>query len=572
MSLDADMHLSDSLQIVKDVDKSGQCVYYFKVLKDYYDYNVKKCDGSRFVELNIAEIGEYYMITFETMRAILKDIYLSVKVNFFLRFDEKMFDLEDKCLAKLNDLYQKLEFLNGNKIVSINNIDIMDFIDYNSAITNVNADFYHFKELCLEKDKLLNSLKYFCSSEELKSFDDEYSKSLVDCDMPKLNVLLKNAQNMIFEHWTGATTNIEDYKSGMPFRFLCHSVESSQFRGHFRTKFVSASLLTEKLMFTVNKDYGFILEPANIVAASDADMNSYNNADDINDLYYNSSILPAQTPEEVLENCYRRSENQGNDLYIYNEIVLEGFNPIGIFVITDGSKALDPNYRGAYKLQKNFPDLQIIEIDKTLYFDDEKDKNRFLHNLINNIRSYKEAKNIEVKHYCSLPIDFYNEFWQEFMELKKSDDYKFEEIVGLLDKNEALLFEIDVDNLFEKYNDKDLNKILKYSGTCYLVDNRYYSSVYFDKVYDHLKKYAGDTRLDKYVPGLSMFLTLMGNFPILTVNDWVEIHEAKDLEQVNIILARALEINSCAENNEHMIDSDTPTDSSGQSKLVLKNG
>lgn len=46
-----------------------------------------------------------------------------------------------------------------------------------------------------------------------------------------------------------------------------------------------------------------------------------------------------------------------------SEVIIEGFEPIGIFCFTDGSKMFDSNYRNAKELEKNFPHLKVYTFD-----------------------------------------------------------------------------------------------------------------------------------------------------------------------------------------------------------------
>ena len=56
----------------------------------------------------------------------------------------------------------------------------------------------------------------------------------------------------------------------------------------------------------------------------------------------------------------------------YNEIVINGFNPIGLFCYTFGLKEIESNYRNIKNIQKSFPNLDLVEIDTTLYCEKEK--------------------------------------------------------------------------------------------------------------------------------------------------------------------------------------------------------
>ncbi len=93
--------------------------------------------------------------------------------------------------------------------------------------------------------------------------------------------------------------------------------------------------------------YGVIWPPINIIAASDEDLHTYNATKDKDYLFPDRySYIIVKTPEEIMELCLKRKEENDDDIS-WNEIVIEGFNPLGIFCLTDGSKKLDPKYNGA---------------------------------------------------------------------------------------------------------------------------------------------------------------------------------------------------------------------------------
>lgn len=384
-------------------------------------------------------------------------------------------------------------------------------------------------------NELRHSLTYVCTDDEIKHFENEYNKALAACDFSALDKIVCNAQKKILQKWVGATTNIEDYKPGEPFRFLCHSVEGYNFYGNFRTKYVSCSLLSDKHMALMKYEYGFILSPTNIIAASDKDLKTNNFASDEDNLFeLLNGVL--KTPEEIIELCLKRKE-EISDEPPWNEIVEKGFNPIAIFCLTDGSKELNPDYVGAYELQKNFPKLKVIEIDKTLYLPEEKQL-ELLDRLIKQINLCKQCDGTLKGLFSSC---LFKKFWHEFMELKKSGNYTTEDVLNLYDKNVDEMLHDEVASIFL---DPKLYSCLNYILSCFFDSLTLGDSFIPDSlniIYNRLKDYANNPKLDGYVPGLSTFLMLYKDVTDLPDEYLRALRYSKTIEELNVILKKYLD-------------------------------
>lgn len=384
-------------------------------------------------------------------------------------------------------------------------------------------------------NELRHSLTYACTEDEIKKFEDEYNKALIDCDIMMLDKIVGNAQQKILQKWVGATTNVDDYKLGEPFRFLCHSVDGYNWYGSFRSKYVSCSLICDKYMNVLHYEYGFILPSKNIVAASDKDLNTNNRALDDNHLFESQNI-EIKTPDEIIELCLKRKEVKSEDTR-WNEIVEEGFNPEAIFCLTDGSKELDPDYIGAYNLKEHFPKLKVVEIDKTLYLPEEKQL-ELLDRLIHQINLCKRCDGTLKGLFSSC---LFKKFWYEFMELKKSGNYTTEDILDLYDKNVEELLN---DDLTSTFLDPWLYSCLNYISDCFfnsLTFGDVFISDSLNGLYDRLKNYANDPRLDEYIPGLSTFLMLYKDISNLPEEYLRELRYTKSFKEVNIILKNYLD-------------------------------
>ena len=144
---------------------------------------------------------------------------------------------------------------------------------------------------------------------------------------------------------------------------------------------------------------------------------------------------------------------------MYSEIVKDGFEPIGIFCFTDGTKNFNENYKRAHELQKSFPNLKIRTFDvmkkkKGMELDEMKC------NLLNNLKSQllPDTYKIEMDN-----LHRYDLFFEKFDKLKKIGDYTENEIESLFKYNLELLsiFDKEPDELFSgKYNDIEIKYIL----------------------------------------------------------------------------------------------------------------
>ena len=289
-----------------------------------------------------------------------------------------------KDLKKLVNKFFKDENYDFKSIVDdvvfsyINNeTDIVPIIDKAIELIEYNFDLYKLGDLINAKENILENLKYLCSFEEINKIKKDYEQSLDNFEIKKIEEILKRCNQLITNHWQEFITKTEDIQkniqNGLPFYFLGHSTNNTEFKTTFHTRFVSSSLLSKDLTDTHHAGFGFVIAPINIVGAKSKDMYIDNDAYKPEDIVLYSTIPLIDTPEKILKEALalKESNKKGKLNYkVYTETVTDGFTPIGIFCITDGSKTLNSNYNNALKLQKSFPNLPFIEIDKTLLTND----------------------------------------------------------------------------------------------------------------------------------------------------------------------------------------------------------
>lgn len=238
------------------------------------------------------------------------------------------------------------------------------------------------RDLKQSKENLLKDLKYVCNEEEFAYYQTYLSHNTFD--IANLKKVLELGQDRILKDWKKQVTTVSSYQVGKPFAFLCHSMSHSDFEGdHFYTPYISTSLLTENLWDTYSYGYGFILSPDTIVSASSRDTYSMNNAIMDSKIFMYSDVASIFSKQRIEDECValkKKNLEEGSNEKVYSEILVKGFHPLGIFCITDGSK-MDYNYKHAVALMENvslsFPNLPIIELDKTFYCGEKQRKMMF---------------------------------------------------------------------------------------------------------------------------------------------------------------------------------------------------
>ena len=395
---------------------------------------------------------------------------------------------------------------------------IEKFIKVTHELRGIVKKFYKTRDLSGAKNKIIDSLKSICQPQEIQEYENKYQEFLDEkpLDLNKLENYLKDLQKIVLEDWKKKITKVEDYIPGKPFRFLCHSTNSTSFDGEFYTRYVSTSLLTENFMGTYRSGFGFILSPDNIVGASGRDMYVNNSAVKEDSLSSTYSLPRIDSMEIVLKDLEeQRKENEKATVKssVYSEVVVDGFKPLAIFCVTNGSKELDPNYLGAKKLEEQFS-LPIKEFDLTLYKDKEE--------LVSLRKGLIDGIHKSLGQYIGGYEDHYYEnfefFWEKYLELKKKEEFTKEDILKLYHRNlEILSLRIDTENLFSnEYNLEEMQYILLKNGNYSLekIFKGNFSPLDLKNLVSVLGKYKNDERLLKLFPNINKLLELIEIFDI----------------------------------------------------------
>lgn len=392
---------------------------------------------------------------------------------------------------------------------------INTLINFASAIQEQELNLNYLADLYEAEKDLEIDLSYFLSKDEINIYKLEYKEALKTNDPKLIKKVIDKMQNLILQEWQNYTTNIDDFINGNNFAFICHSTTTTNFKGLFNSNYISCSLYNQDIHQPYNKRFGFILAPQNIVGANSHDMFIKNKATTNEELQSFTLIPTINHPKRILEECIklkRKNEEQNLTFNVYNEIVIKGFNPIAIFSLTNGAKEFDPNYINARNLQRNFPNLKIIDID-ILAYDKDNDLLKEQVSLIRNLELElsKTDKNINTKDITRSirmsNIHQYELFFKEFAELKKNPHYSTNNILTIFKHNRDLINpNLTNTEIFNgKYNDDEIKYILrknpKFNIDTILKGNFNYGD--FKTLIEALEQ---DTKnLNNYFPGLEEF-------------------------------------------------------------------
>lgn len=427
---------------------------------------------------------------------------------------------------------------------------ISEVLDLGISIEKNYVDYYYLRDLDIAKNNIEENLKYFVDQDTINTYVSKMDEALNKYDIETAKSILDEVQELTLKHYKEYVTDINKYKPGEEFRLICHSTPFTERKEDFKTRYVSTSLLSDKVFDTfASCNFGFILPPENIVGAKPRDMYVNNNLKDDSKLPYSSSVKTIDSPERLVEECAKLKElniENNSSQIVYNEIAIDGFNPIGIFCISDGSKELNPYYQNAKKLQMQFPNLKIVDIDQTLYKTELQDVKKDLYQrirerILKENPEYSNYSEYELRSLASVGTDKvkrYDLFWDNYMELKKDGNIDIDQIIKLY-KNCDNLVTMDITNkdVFDQLSDKELEYILKFNYNVDINDvlTGNINVLTLDKIYNSLSDYKNIQRLNKLIPGLATFLSIYRKLelPLYITN---ELYNCSSFDQINEII------------------------------------
>lgn len=359
----------------------------------------------------------------------------------------------------------------------------------------------------------LSSMKYYKTSEEIKVYEEKFRDLVDKKDILGLEHLQEKIALEIKNEWERYVTPIEEMRDDN-FCFIGHSTTSTSFDGDFAHPLVSASLYNQDLNDTFNFRYGFILVPENILMTGIDDLFVDNNATEEERITPFTRALKIIHPQRLIDECQKlKKESLDNKIYepVYNEVVIKGFNPQGLFCFTNGALEYDKAYRDVLKLKNSFPNLPLVVLDimRSKTGDDLLGMQLELVNQLNEsvIGSFMDISSIDIPRYQL--------FFDEFNSLKMGD-YTKDDVALIFKKNHELIsFFLEPDVLFMgKYGDDEIKYALLYSYR-YNIKDLLEGNVTRDTLINlatYLSPFVG--RLNKYIPYLDEYVTIASHLQI----------------------------------------------------------
>ena len=343
----------------------------------------------------------------------------------------------------------------------VNIYKLMNFIYLLTDKDRIHQEVVHFSRLLKDLPSFYDSLFKVLSKEEF----DEYKKvinSLIEKrDSSKLKPLLISLNNLIKKDWIKNITYPE-INCGK-FNFVGHSVNHLGEFSPKRQNYTSCSLFTDEVFRPFHYNFGFIMDSKDIVAASGHDLYVYNDAKSLDNLITGSAI-PIINHYKVVEEESKKDNKIYNiikystkaDDEAINEVVVKGFNPIGIFRITLGGLSTELDYTLFERFLDHNPGYIIYSYDVLkLHPESESLRRMFIYNINNYV-----YKNDLSRPGIPDDINRFNLFFDRLAILKEGryteDDLRREYL-----HNEKILYEsvLDIDNIEHSRN------IIRYSYT-----------------------------------------------------------------------------------------------------------
>ncbi len=366
------------------------------------DILINKLDS--YINDNVNEFKPYELHDFLDSICFADELNLKIPLdkisdNYFKSYYDKYVNALNKMASIRgfsNNTFEKNNSGYIDSLFSGSGMELSNFLNASLNLNNALKEYQKARDYIHAKEDIISSLQSYKNSDEIASFESKFNSLLEKGDFDSIDEYLKYCQQDILDHWSQTVNHVENYVEGNPFKFLCHSTGSTDWNGDYCTRFVSTSLLTDNLTDTYRLGYGFIFNPENIVGAASKDTYTNNNANGIDELLRYTLVPKIDTPEKLIKECFDTKSKNPND-NVYNEVIIDGFNPAGIFCIIDGTYKGENNYQDALKLQKKFPDLKVIRIPRNNSVDLDLGDKMVSDAVDNNVSSDEEVKLIPIE-------------------------------------------------------------------------------------------------------------------------------------------------------------------------------
>lgn len=357
--------------------------------------------------------------------------------------------------------------------------------------------------------------------------------------------------------WNEYLTKTEDGKEN-GFKYLIHNLAKGEIKGDFRTKYMSTSLITNRTMgvFGGKSKYGLILKPKHIVSADYKDTYTNNYRGDDEQLF--NIKPPIKLPQEIEEICIEQTIEANGEMLnydeasIYSEIVVDEYEVVGMYFISNGEGELSPNYERAKRMAKERGielkelDISQCRVDNGLEPMTESTQIEFCRNIL--YRCCDEDRELQeaYQRYSSSFTDKYaREFYEKYMQLKEQGKSSKEDILKIFAEmvKDDIHFNKISQNVEEMYlsdEEKENLRLQREYGILNISDREGLQERLEKVVSEGISYSADEQNLDKakkfeeikkVIPQFDEFKTLYLQLRVEGIED--ELYKGIDYETVN---------------------------------------
>lgn len=358
-------------------------------------------------------------------------------------------------------------------------------------------------------------------------------------DIRRIQEYIDKYNEHALEIWKEYLTKVEDGKEN-DFRYLIHNCSKGEIEDDIRTRALSSSLITNKTMgvFGGKSRYGLILKPKHIISADYQDSYTFNEREEGQELF--NIKPPIRLPQEIEKICIEQTIEANGEMLnydkanIYSEIVVDEYEVVGMYYISNGEKELSPNYDRA-KRMADASGLKLKELDISKCRQDnglelmtQESQKEFCRTVL-----YKYCCQDEKlkKEYFNSGSSFvennYKDFYDKYVKLKENPEYTSEDILKEFKKT-IIDFDVKRWKMYDMYSEGLFIENMKAEDFEYLMDKRYNfdkctSYKEFEELYTSLcTSLEGrfiNEKLEKYIeqrfPNKELMVLCKGNRDIL---------------------------------------------------------
>lgn len=342
------------------------------------------------------------------------------------------------------------------------------------------------------------------ASNDLLNIKSELEKALQSekTDIGVIQECVNKYNEYALQIWNDYLTNVEDGKEN-DFKYLIHNCSKGEIKEDFRTKALSSSLITNKTMgvFGSKSKYGLILKPKHIISADYKDSYTYNEREEGQELF--NIKPPIRLPQEIEEICIEQTIEENGEMLnydtanIYSEIVVDDYEVVGIYYISNGEKELSPDYERAKRMaEARGLDLKELDIsrcrqDNGLEPMTEESQKEFCRTVLYKYCCQDEKLKKEYSDGGNSFVEMnYKGFYDKYVKLRENPEYTSEDILKEFKKT-IIDFDVRRWKMYDMYSEGFFVGEMTTEDFQYLMDTRYdfnncTSYEEFEKAYNSL--------------------------------------------------------------------------------------